>query len=73
MHYMYIILVCLWSFYRVDLLPLFLFLFSAYVALCLLCAGGVVCFDLCLVKQSRDESLYSTRGHEVKDYILHNI
>ena len=32
------------------------------------------CFDLSLVKQSRDESLYSTRGHEVKDYIfIHNI
>ena len=31
-------------------------------------------FDLSLVKQSRDESLYSTRGHEVKDYIfIHNI
>ena len=31
MHYIYIILFCLWSFYRVDLLPLFLFLFSPYV------------------------------------------
>ena len=31
MHYKYIILFCLWSFYRVDLLPLFLFLFSTYV------------------------------------------
>ena len=31
MHYIYTILFCLWSFYRVDLLPLFLFLFSTYV------------------------------------------
>ena len=30
-HYIYIILFCLWSFYSVDLRPLFLFLFSTYV------------------------------------------